>query len=94
MWIKGAHRHSLDAAEAMYKDLSREIFSQSSLWGSATMVWNHAYYHTPTFEKILKKHCGEVPLISLSREPDAPRVRIIRNILLKKVIISKFKTRC
>lgn len=73
-FLLGAHKHPLDVAEAMYKDLSREIFSQNSFWGNATLVWSHAYYHTPTFEKILKKHCGEVPLISLARDPSLPRV--------------------
>ncbi|ODN03615.1 Calcium-independent phospholipase A2-gamma [Orchesella cincta] len=80
-FLLGAHRHSLDDAEAMYKDLSREIFSQNSFWGNATLVWSHAYYHTPTFERILKKHCGEVPLISLARDPDLPRVSAISTVV-------------
>ncbi|CAL8102945.1 unnamed protein product [Orchesella dallaii] len=80
-FLLGAHRHSLDDAEAMYKDLSREIFSQNSFWGNATLVWSHAYYHTPTFERILKKHCGEVPLISLARDPELPRVSAISTIV-------------
>jgi len=74
-FLLGAHKKSLDEAELLYKDLSKEIFSQNSFFGNAALLWSHSYYHTPTFERILKKHCGEVPLISLARDPQLPRVR-------------------
>jgi hypothetical protein len=71
----GAHGRTLDEAELLYKELSKEIFSQNSFFGNAALLWSHAYYHTSTFEKILQKHCGEVPLIYLARNPLLPRVR-------------------
>jgi len=74
LFIIGARKLPLDQCEALYKDLSREIFAQNSFFGNAALVWSHAYYHTPTFERILKQHCGESPLISLARDPLLPRV--------------------
>ena len=54
--------------------MSREIFNQNSWTGTASLLWYHSYYHTGTFERILKTHIGEIPLISLARDPDLPRV--------------------
>lgn len=49
--------------------------------GSAALLWSHSYYHTPTFEKILKKHCGEMPLITHARDPTLPRVSAISTVV-------------
>lgn len=37
--LPGAHKKTLEEAEVLYKDLSREIFSQNSFLGSAALLW-------------------------------------------------------
>lgn len=73
-FLIGANRRTLSECEALYKQLSQEIFNQNSLIGAGNLFWSHSYYNTAAWEKILKRHIGEGPLMNLARDPDLPRV--------------------
>jgi calcium-independent phospholipase A2-gamma len=85
-FLLGAHHRTLDECEALYREFSREVFSQNSFVGAGSLMWSHAYYHTPTWEKILQKHLGKASLLSLARDPTSPRVAAISAVVSQERI--------
>ncbi|CAG7831143.1 unnamed protein product [Allacma fusca] len=80
-FLIGAHRRTLGECESLYKQLSQEIFNQNTFIGAGNLFWSHSYYNTAAWEKILRKHIGETPLITLARDPDLPRVAAISTVV-------------
>lgn len=44
----------LDRCEHLYKELSMQMFTRNKFVGTGKLVWNHAFYDTEIWEKILK----------------------------------------
>lgn len=65
---------SLQELSEKYKEMSVQIFSQSRLNGTTNLFFNHSYYDTPLWEKILKEHLGESTLTSTNRNLKCPKV--------------------
>ena len=53
-FLVGIKRVPLEECERTYRKLSVDVFEQNSLIGTGKLFWNHAYYNTAKFEKILK----------------------------------------
>jgi calcium-independent phospholipase A2-gamma len=70
----GIHHTDLNEVAEGYKDISREVFKQSPLWGTGNLVWSQAYYDTSLWEKKLQEHLGTNSLISTSRNSNCPKV--------------------
>lgn len=70
----GASGKSIEEIAALYRDLSNKIFNQNVFFGARSLIWNHGYYDTAMWEKLLKEHVGEIPLIKTSRNPVSPKV--------------------
>lgn len=77
-FISGGHkRKSLNEISELYKDLSTKVFTQSTLKGTSSLVWSHAYYDTALWEKLLQEHLGDKILIKTVRDPNAPKFSAI-----------------
>jgi calcium-independent phospholipase A2-gamma len=70
----GIHHTDLNQVAEGYKDISREVFKQSPLWGTGNLVWSQAYYDTSLWEKKLQEHLGTNSLISTSRNSNCPKL--------------------
>jgi len=75
LFIIGGHkRKSLEEISGLYKDLSTKIFTQSTIKGTSSLVWSHAYYDTALWEQLLAEHLGDRILIKTTRDANAPKV--------------------
>lgn len=66
----------MDEISEIYKNLSIQIFTQSPLKGTSSLVWSHSYYDTARWEKLLQEQIGSQTLISTARNSESPRVRL------------------
>lgn len=69
----GLGQKSLDEVSEIYKTISRQVFTQSTLKGTSNLVWSHSYYDTALWEKLLKGHWGNEQLIETARTPNTPK---------------------
>ncbi|KAG5890473.1 hypothetical protein JTB14_013415 [Gonioctena quinquepunctata] len=63
---------SLDEIAEVYKSISTEIFTQSTLKGTSNLVWSHSYYDTALWEKLLKSQWDDKLLIETRRNLKVP----------------------
>lgn len=73
--ILGLKRCSLDEVSEIYKNISTQIFTQSTIKGTSNLVWSHSYYDTALWEKLLKAQWGDKTLIETNRDEKVPKVR-------------------
>lgn len=50
------------------------MFTQNAIKGTSNLVWSHAYYDTPLWEKLLQENLGNKVLIKTVRDPNTPKV--------------------
>lgn len=77
--ISGILHKDLDVLQKNYKKLSTQVFTQSTIKGTSSLVWSHSYYDTALWEKLLKTELGEDALISTSRNKNIPKVLTAKN---------------
>ncbi|KAB7507539.1 Calcium-independent phospholipase A2-gamma, partial [Armadillidium nasatum] len=73
----GVHRLSLDAIERLYKEISTLIFSQTTIKGTASLVWNNSYYDSDVWTEILKIHMGETPMIETASKEETKKLCLV-----------------
>ncbi|XP_053997251.1 calcium-independent phospholipase A2-gamma-like isoform X1 [Hylaeus anthracinus] len=73
----GHKRKSLHEISELYRELSTKVFTQSAIKGTSNLVWSHAYYDTPLWEKLLQEHLGDRVLIKTARDLNAPKFSAI-----------------
>lgn len=67
----------LDILENRFKTISTEIFTQSTLKGTSSLVWSHSYYDTDRWEQLLRSHIGEDTLLSTARNSKIPKMATV-----------------
>ncbi|KRT85753.1 hypothetical protein AMK59_230 [Oryctes borbonicus] len=73
----GILQKDLDQIQKNYKKLSTQVFTQSTIKGTSSLVWSHSYYDTALWEKLLKMELGEETLIRTSRNKNTPKVAAV-----------------
>jgi calcium-independent phospholipase A2-gamma len=73
----GEKRSTLDEISEIYKNLSTQIFTQSAIKGTSSLVWSHSYYNTALWEKLLQEQIGDKVLIKTSRKSQCPKMCIL-----------------
>ena len=53
-FMLGIFQYPLSECEDMYRKLGSDVFKQNRLVGTVKMGWNHAFYDSEPWEKILK----------------------------------------
>lgn len=48
------YRLPLEECRRLYLEFSRQMFNRSRVFGTSGLVWNHAFYSTDQWEKILQ----------------------------------------
>ncbi|OQR68470.1 calcium-independent phospholipase A2-gamma-like [Tropilaelaps mercedesae] len=78
---------NLDECHELYRNMSSTVFQQSAWWGRGKLVWNHAYYDTMQWQRILQELYGERTMIQSSRLQNMPRVGILSAIVNKQQLV-------
>ncbi|XP_022902322.1 calcium-independent phospholipase A2-gamma-like [Onthophagus taurus] len=73
----GILQKDLDNLQRDYKELSTQVFTQSTIKGTSSLVWSHSYYDTSLWEKLLKENLSENSLISTVRNRNTPKVAAV-----------------
>ncbi|KAM4610678.1 calcium-independent phospholipase A2-gamma-like [Polymixia lowei] len=76
-FMLGLARFSLEECADMYRRFGSDVFSQNRLVGTVKMGWNHSYYNTETWEKILREKMGETVLIRTAGDKLSPKVSAV-----------------
>lgn len=74
-------RYPLEEVERLYIEFSREMFTRSRVMGTSALVWNHAFYDSEQWEKILQAQLGFKPLIEFSRDPRCPKLCAVSSLV-------------
>ncbi|XP_078076348.1 calcium-independent phospholipase A2-gamma [Mustelus asterias] len=89
-FMLGFFQISLDDCEEMYRKLGTDVFKQNVIVGTMKMGWNHAFYESEPWEKILKERMGEELLIQTARNPKSPKVAAVSTIVNKGTPLKAF----
>lgn len=77
----GVSGKPLEEIAKLYKDLSTQIFTQNAFEGARSLLWNHGYYDTSMWEKMLQDNIGPKALYETAENRSCPKV--YRYIILK-----------
>eukprot|EP00096_Caligus_rogercresseyi_P009336 TRINITY_DN3153_c0_g1_i6.p1 TRINITY_DN3153_c0_g1~~TRINITY_DN3153_c0_g1_i6.p1 ORF type:complete len:443 (-),score=95.51 TRINITY_DN3153_c0_g1_i6:49-1377(-) len=77
----GFLKKPLSDVERTYASLGHKVFSQNVLEGAKGYIFNHAYYDTKLYEKVLKGFVGETTTWETCRNPLTPKVAIVSTIV-------------
>uniref|UniRef100_A0A8D3A6Y1 PNPLA domain-containing protein n=1 Tax=Scophthalmus maximus TaxID=52904 RepID=A0A8D3A6Y1_SCOMX len=61
--------------------LGSDVFKQNLFVGTVKMGWNHAFYDSEAWEKILKEKMGSHLLAETSRNPECPKMAAVSTIV-------------
>lgn len=53
-FMLGVYHFPLSECEEMYRKLGSDVFRQNVIVGTVKMGWNHAFYDSEVWEKVLK----------------------------------------
>ncbi|CAG4966175.1 unnamed protein product [Colias eurytheme] len=72
-----ASGNNLETANQMYLTLSKQMFGNTSLiGGTSRLVWNHSYYDTEAWEKMLRDNLKDCTLTECNRY-NAPKMSVV-----------------
>ncbi|XP_050414521.1 calcium-independent phospholipase A2-gamma [Patella vulgata] len=74
-------RISLDEAEHLYLEFSKQMFSRNRIVGTSKLVWTHAFYDSTIWENILKEQLGHKRMIEFSRSTHCPRFSGVSSVM-------------
>ncbi|CAL8261064.1 unnamed protein product [Merluccius merluccius] len=80
-FMLGLFQFPLSECDDMYRKLGSDVFKQNRIVGTVKMGWNHAFYDSETWEKILKEKIGSDLLVETSRNPKCPKVSAVSTIV-------------
>ncbi|XP_026996720.1 calcium-independent phospholipase A2-gamma [Tachysurus fulvidraco] len=82
-FMLGVYHFPLSECEEMYRKLGSDVFRQNVIVGTMKMGWNHAFYDSEIWEKVLKERMGSDLLVETSRNPDCPKVAAVSTVVNK-----------
>uniref|UniRef100_A0A8C5E2T2 Calcium-independent phospholipase A2-gamma-like n=1 Tax=Gouania willdenowi TaxID=441366 RepID=A0A8C5E2T2_GOUWI len=80
-FLLGVFQIPLSECEDLYRSLGSDIFKQNFLVGAVKMGWNHAFYDSDAWERLLKEKMGSHLLIETSKNPECPKVAAVSTIV-------------
>ncbi|CAN9498948.1 unnamed protein product [Ophioblennius macclurei] len=80
-FMLGVFQIPLNECDDLYRKLGSDIFKQNVIVGTVKMGWNHAFYDSEAWEKILKEKMGSHLLVETSRNPECPKVAAVSTIV-------------
>ncbi|KAM8973560.1 calcium-independent phospholipase A2-gamma [Pelodytes ibericus] len=89
-FMLGLFRIPLDECEQLYQNLGKEVFKQNVIVGTVKMGWNHAYYSSEMWEKMLKEQMGSDLLIESARNPLCPKVSAVSTVVNRGTPLKAF----
>ncbi|XP_078232962.1 calcium-independent phospholipase A2-gamma isoform X2 [Pogona vitticeps] len=72
-FMLGLFHIPLDECEELYRKLGTDVFKQNVIVGTVKMGWNHAFYDSEMWEKILKERMGSDVMIETARNARCPK---------------------
>ncbi|XP_065271216.1 calcium-independent phospholipase A2-gamma isoform X2 [Emys orbicularis] len=81
-FMLGLFHIPLDECEELYHKLGSDVFKQNVIVGTMKMGWNHAFYDSDIWEKMLKDRMGSDLMIETARNPRCPKVAADGGLLL------------
>nr|XP_042717103.1 calcium-independent phospholipase A2-gamma isoform X2 [Chrysemys picta bellii] len=72
-FMLGLFHIPLDECEELYHKLGSDVFKQNVIVGTMKMGWNHAFYDSDIWEKMLKERMGSDLMIETARNPRCPK---------------------
>lgn len=68
----------LDEVEQRYIEFSNQMFTRNKLLGTGKLMWNHAFYDTEIWEKILKMNVNETAIMAdFAKDATCPKYSAI-----------------
>uniref|UniRef100_A0A8C5P9U2 Patatin like phospholipase domain containing 8 n=1 Tax=Leptobrachium leishanense TaxID=445787 RepID=A0A8C5P9U2_9ANUR len=89
-FMLGLFRIPLDECEELYRKLGQDVFKQNVIVGTVKMGWNHAFYDSEMWEKMLKERMGSDLLIESTRNPHCPKVSAVSTVVNKGLPLKAF----
>ncbi|KAK7081098.1 Calcium-independent phospholipase A2-gamma [Halocaridina rubra] len=75
--LLGCHKQSINDCEKLYRELSMQIFNQTTFRGAKGLFMKNSYYDSDAWTDILKANMGEISLIETAKEVDVPRICLV-----------------
>ncbi|XP_042326858.1 calcium-independent phospholipase A2-gamma isoform X2 [Sceloporus undulatus] len=89
-FMLGLFHIPLDECEELYRKLGTDVFKQNVFVGTVKMGWNHAFYDSEMWEKLLKERMGSAVMIETSRNPRCPKVAAISTVVSRGTPLKAF----
>ncbi|CAL9696906.1 unnamed protein product [Knipowitschia caucasica] len=80
-YLLGIFQIPLRECDDLYRKLGSDIFKQNVIVGTMKMGWNHAFYDSEAWEKLLKEKMGSNILVETARNPLCPKVAAVSTIV-------------
>ncbi|XP_047189108.1 calcium-independent phospholipase A2-gamma-like isoform X2 [Scophthalmus maximus] len=80
-FMLGVFQIPLNECDDIYRKLGSDVFKQNLFVGTVKMGWNHAFYDSEAWEKILKEKMGSHLLAETSRNPECPKMAAVSTIV-------------
>ncbi|XP_045611711.2 calcium-independent phospholipase A2-gamma isoform X1 [Procambarus clarkii] len=75
--MMGVQRLNLDKCETLYRELSTQIFTQTTFKGATSLFMRNSYYDSNSWTDILKENMGTRALIETARDTDSPKICLV-----------------
>ncbi|KAM9171845.1 calcium-independent phospholipase A2-gamma [Pangshura tecta] len=89
-FMLGLFHIPLDECEELYHKLGSDVFKQNVIVGTMKMGWNHAFYDSDIWEKMLKDRMGSDLMIETARNPRCPKVAAVSTIVNRGTPLKAF----
>lgn len=89
-FMLGLFHIPLDDCEELYHKLGSDVFKQNVIVGTVKMGWNHAFYDSDIWEKMLKEKMGSNLMIETARKPKCPKVAAVSTIVNRGTPLKAF----
>nr|XP_006122563.1 calcium-independent phospholipase A2-gamma [Pelodiscus sinensis]XP_025040152.1 calcium-independent phospholipase A2-gamma [Pelodiscus sinensis] len=89
-FMLGLFHLSLNECEELYQKLGSDVFKQNVIVGTMKMGWNHAFYDSDIWEKMLKDRMGSDLMIETARNPKCPKVAAVSTIVNRGIPLKAF----